>query len=119
MDQIERLLDRAIERRLNAPRTIGAWVGNQTEDGLAWSGAVDAAACAAGCGGQDGIAISVSEPRVYDTEIPSTHRILIGTFEHHAGRCTGHVLMSAEQAKALVNRLGEAIAAAERVDAGV
>lgn len=98
------------------PRTVTEWVATQSMDGFVYQTAVEGAPCLGGCGGAEGFAIGVTDRTCASGVLPASHRILIKSFEPHRGTDRS-VCMSAEQAKELVNRLGEAIAAAERIDA--
>lgn len=76
-------------------------------------GAVVANAAPCDCGGRDGVAVCVSR---CPTLAPAAHNlVIVVAFSHHAQEATG-AFLTTEEAKQLVNRLGEAIAVAERVD---
>lgn len=114
---LEELLGRILARGSRQPRNITEWMARQSDDGDVYGAVVDGAACPCGtCGKADGIAIKVFATHAGDP-MPPTHRIAVCAFDFLKGNIIA--AMSAEQAKTLVNRLGEAIAAAERVDAGV
>lgn len=106
----------AAKRARERPRTISDVLARQAKDDFALMVGVDGAACRAGCGGADGVAVLVTERRIdgLESDVPASHRIGIVAFDHDRG--VQLASLSAEQAKELVNRLGEAITVAERVD---
>jgi hypothetical protein len=96
------------------PSTASEWLGKRNQDGLSFSAVVENAdACA--CGGKDGVIVGVTHcPKA----APGAHNlIIVSGFSHHQGNTATTAFLQIEEAKQLVNRLGEAIAAAERVAA--
>lgn len=116
VNPMELLLRAALHAKSTRPKTITDWLATQSRRGMAAQFAIDGGSCR-GCDARNGIAISVMNPAIDEIEIPPSHRIVITTRDPHGG--LGNAAMSVEDCKQLVNRLGEAIAAAELVDASV
>ena len=104
---------KAVERLVDPPLSATDYMERFTDRArTSYRAAVDEAS-SCGCGGKDGIVIGVSDC----AEIaPTAHNLITLTvFSHHAGGSTDTAFFDPEAAKQIVNRLGEAIAVAERV----
>lgn len=111
-DMLARLLG-AKKKRARTPNDYLSAQSNQED--YAYAVAIDGSPCPKSCGGMDGAVLVVANNLVDDVAIPPSHRIMLIAFDHDAG--TTATTFSSEQAKQFVNRLGEAIAVAERIDA--
>ena len=95
--------------RQDAPRTATTALAEQLGvEALAYRAAVDHGHVCPGCGGRDGLIVTV---RGDDSEVGRC--VTLWPFRHRQPRRLDPVVFDVEAAKQLVNRLGEAIAAAE------
>ena len=106
---IEGLLAAAIREIIARPKSATAWLESRDPDLSLFSKAIDNEnAC--GCGGRDGIVVLVPK-----SDKPKIRGMLVvSAFSHHQGDDATSAFITAEDAKQLVNTLGEAIAVAER-----
>lgn len=101
--------------KADRPRSATAFLAAQDLRNLEFAAAVDGAECR-GCHASDGVVVAVLPNHLEGVPqpVPAARRIYVTLFQH--GGAKHSVYFGAEQAKQLVNRLGEAIAVAERVD---
>jgi len=104
---------KAVERLVDPPKSALDYMERFTRrEVTSYCAAVDEASSCS-CGGKDGLVIGVSDCAKIS---PTAHNLITLTvFSHHAGGTTETAFFDHEAAKQIVNRLGEAIAVAERV----
>ena len=104
---------KSLERISDPPTSASDWAARfSSPEHTAYHVAVDAEVPCRNCGGRDGVIVSV----LSCAQVPTIHnKIVITAFNHHEGSSVGLATLDIEAAKQIVNRLGEAIAVAERV----
>lgn len=100
------------EQMEDQPDTPQAWFEeNIRQDRVDWSAFINEAPCE--CGGNDGYILFVSH-KFHPVTKEKEKAVVIYRFDHHVGGMMS-VLRSPEEMKDMINRLGEAVAAAERI----
>lgn len=112
MDPVEiditELFAQMVRRAAHRPRSASAWLNEKNADLTVFQRAIDNA-LECGCGGKDGVIVTVPK-----SDKPTVRgMVMVSSFSHHQGDRTTTAFLTADEAKHLVNALGEAIAVAE------
>lgn len=103
----------------SSPKSPAEYLARGTIDLAVWTATIDGHRCEMH-DATDGFILAVAQGEKemgngYTYTITPDKRVMVAVFDHDDGAM--RVLMSAEQAKELVNKLGTAISIAEQIDA--